>query len=440
MGYMLSRFNIVQKDVSLDTNTSIVFNTLSRQLAVIPTIALQDLSILSREELLQLKDINIVVENEQDEIAELKTHINKKRYSAETLMLTIIPTNACNFKCIYCYQPTRYSYMSEEVFNSILTWLGKNLRFYKKLNLVWFGGEPLLHKTLVITMMKKVKELCKKNKVAMVASMTTNGYLLDVNTFQELVKSGLIFYQITIDGNRETHNLQRPHKTNDNSYEVILNNLIKIKELYPMFRFEIGIRINVSGKMKQEDIFQFIDNMKENFSGDKRFVFIWQWVRNWGGDRIEKVEKNSLVKKSVDCIEFMEYAIKKGLKSPAILTSTTGTDACEAFYKSGYVINYDGKVFKCAMCMEDFHNNCIGYINLNGNMQIDTQKELLWLKEDVIEEKCLSCPLLPICLLNRCHYSTKIKSTLKCMEYKSLIDSQINSILSNNKFIIIGDK
>ena len=433
MGYKLSLFNYKKESNDLKNNV-FIFNTLSRKLVLLPSKILNNVSKIDGNTLKELKKYNILVDEKIDEIRDLKTQINIKRYASDKLMLTLIPTNACNFKCIYCYQPTRHDSMKKEVANNVLKWLAKNLRYYKEVNLNWFGGEPLLQKAQMCNLMVSISKLCKQEGVSMVASITTNGYLLDVDTFLVLVKNGLLFYQITIDGPRDVHNQQRPHKVNNNSYDVIINNLIQISKLPSKIRFEIGIRINISGKMNKNDVIKFIDEMYELFGHDKRFVFVWQWVRDWGGDRIKAANPKTITKSSNDCLQFLQYASNKGLKTPSILSSTCGTDSCEAFYKNGYVINFDGKVFKCAMCMEDYESNCIGVIDDNGRM-VFNENERMWLSDDIIDDSCSKCVLLPICLTNRCHYSVKVKSELKCMEYRDLLDSQIDSMINDNKYL-----
>ena len=133
-----------------------------------------------------------------------------------------------------------------------MKWLDKNLRFYNEMSLSWFGGEPLLCKDLILEILKEVKMLCKKHKVAMISSITTNGYLLNNDTFQKLVANGMLFYQITLDGNESIHNLQRPHKTESDSYTTIINNLEMISRLPRNIRFEVGLRINLSGLMERK--------------------------------------------------------------------------------------------------------------------------------------------------------------------------------------------
>lgn len=441
MTYKISRFNYCFSFEESEGEVYI-FNTLTRKLIKINDSYcvknfVDALSSLDEDSIKTLLDKGIIVPETCDEIEKIKTITTKMKYSSECLMLTIIPTNACNFKCIYCYQPSAHGYMDEIAEKSIIKWLRKNLKYYKKLNLNWFGGEPFLCKDVMIRMMADIKGMCKEYGVAMVSSVTTNGYLLDVDTFKHLVKNGLIFYQVTIDGNKETHNFQRPHKIDLDSYSRILTNLKNITALPSRFRFEIGIRINLSGNMREEDIYEFIDEMGENFSHDKRFTLIWQWVRDWGGERIKQYDVFRLMRQADDCLKYVEYAKSKGLYVADLVSTTTGTDACEAFYKNGYVVNYDARVYKCAMRLDDEKNNCIGYIDPNGNLRVSLEKELQWLQNDHITAKCKDCIFLPVCLSNRCHYSHKVAKKLECIECKEMIYSQIESMISKGKYSTI---
>lgn len=77
-----------------------------------------------------------------------KTHV----FSDNWLYFTILPTNNCNFRCVYCYESNKEEYMDDQTENNILEFLRKNIKKYKKLRLNWFGGEPLLEKKRVLRM------------------------------------------------------------------------------------------------------------------------------------------------------------------------------------------------------------------------------------------------------------------------------------------------
>lgn len=443
MANKLSSFNYFPKVINENEKGQFVFNTLSRNLVFIPEDI--DINKLTKEcakadqkTIDFLRSKGMVIDSEEDELELLKSAILCKQFYQGRLFLTIIPTDACNFNCIYCYQNHKCNFMKEEIAARILKWLDKNLRFYSELSINWFGGEPLLCKSSMVRMMKCIKDLCVKHKVAMVSSVTTNGYELDIASFKSLVSNGLLYYQITVDGNRLTHNQQRPHKTQKDSYGVIIDNLKRIKQLPNRYRFEVGIRINVSGNMRRQDIYEFIDEMAQMFANDKRFVLIWQWVRNWGGSRMSAENAEILVKEGEYCLEFADRATKKGLYCADLISAASGTDVCEAFYRNGYVINFDGKIFKCAMRMDDELNNCIGELTESGSMHINEKAEGRWLRQDEIGLRCRSCVFLPMCLSNRCHYRSKILGEVKCIEYRDFIDKQIETMIKKKKYNAAG--
>ena len=176
---------------------------------------------------------------------------------------------------------------------------------------------------------------------------------------------------------------------------------------------------------------------KEKFEKDKRFVFIWQWIRDWGGKRIENY-KDELVSNENYSLNLLSEAEKVGLYSKDLISAGSKFDSCEAFYNHGYVLNYDGLVYKCAMHLNDFEN-CIGEILDSGVMKINKEKDKVWAESyEKIEGKCVGCCFLPICLSNRCHYQERIVGKLQCLECKGMIRSQIKSMINKNKFIQIG--
>lgn len=439
MKYKLSKFNICLPVDLEKADGAYIFNTFTRSLVKLPEPINETwLSEIKEKDIQTLFSLGIIVDEAVDEIEMMRTCMDLKKYQQRRLMVTIIPTNACNFRCIYCYQPEKSSVMSEVTVERILKWFERNLRYYDELNLGWFGGEPLLCSDTMFNLLGRIRELCKIYGVAMVSSITSNGYLLSIDLFQRLLSNGLLYYQITVDGDESTHNAQRPHKTNGDSYSRVMQNLSNMAKLPQRRRFEVGIRINVSGHMRKENIYRFIDRLSEMFSGDKRFVIIWQWVRDWGGSRISQHDINNLVQTSSACTNYIDYAKSKGLSVAELVSTMTGTDTCEAYYRNGYVINFDGRVYKCAMCLEDEENNCIGFIDDKGIMKLEATKEMKWLAQDEITKECASCVYLPMCYTNRCHYSIKVRGALNCLEYKDLVLPQLEQMIEKHKYHSVG--
>lgn len=79
----------------------------------------------------------ILVNEERDELGEIRLQSRAARFANTALSLTIAPTMACNFCCPYCYEKGQaYTTMGEEVFDTALQVRERLLSWYRK-SLSW---------------------------------------------------------------------------------------------------------------------------------------------------------------------------------------------------------------------------------------------------------------------------------------------------------------
>ncbi len=377
-----------------------------------------------------LEKAGVFVNNDFDEIGLCELQYNQMVYSKEALDITIIPTNDCNFKCVYCYENHRKEFMSEDTADSIIKFYRKNARFYKYLIVSWFGGEPLLRLDIIEYIMKQLMDISHKNGVVVRSMITTNGYLLTENAFCRLMKVGVRNYQITVDGLENTHNLQRPHKVKSNSFEVIISNLKEIMENHETGRYEIGIRFNISQEMNEsrEKILSFYH---KNFGGWKQLSFIFEWIRDWGGE----IDQNIVTKPEI-CIEWFISAKERGLRCFELFQNACGMYFCEACKLNGFVIDFDGSIHKCTLAMEDKEYkaiNQIGHFDKNGNLNFN-ENLVKWFKRNQ-RESCKECVYYPICMGINCPLDTIIKNNFHCIPHKVLLDKYIDTLFMTGKYI-----
>lgn len=141
--------------------------------------------------------------------------------------ISIAPTQDCNFDCIYCFEEHRKPiYIKENIKNKIIDFI-KNLSKNKKINIEWYGGEPLLSFDII----KDISYRLIQENIKFHASIITNGYLLTsekVSLFKELNISSI---QITLDGLSSTHNKRRPLKNKEGTFDQIILNLENLFEI-----------------------------------------------------------------------------------------------------------------------------------------------------------------------------------------------------------------
>lgn len=162
-------------------------------------------------------------------------------------------TNACNFRCDYCIYSGMYEGFDQLANNKLSFDKAKNILDYlinlwtenqrfvssKPIFIGFYGGEPLLN----IALIKQIVEYVEKNvmnKRKIIFSMTTNAYLID-NYIDYLVDKDFQIL-ISLDGDKEI-NSHRKTRANEESFPVVFNNIIRIKDKYPIY-FERRINFN----------------------------------------------------------------------------------------------------------------------------------------------------------------------------------------------------
>ena len=417
----------------------LVFNSLSKETIrvdaskkdrIVDALRLNKIDKITDLEIDLLHRHGMIVNQVTEEDALAIYQYNKIVYNTSDLHLVVIPTMDCNFKCVYCPQRHSETKMSDDIANAIIMYVKRHAKQYKRVFIDWFGGEPMLQKETVKHIMKSVKNICKENRVILISALTTNGYELDVDSFNDFVNNGILHYQVSVDGDESTHNASRPHASNPDSFKKIISNLLAIKEHATKRYFNIGIRINVSPQ-NYDQIDSMIEYYQANFLDDHRFQMLWHWVRDWGGVDDNK-EKRQLYKSSSDiCRSFYQMCLDRGLKSVDYMSCKTGMSICEASKANAFVINYDGKIYKCAMLLDDpkvGDNNYIGQLNYDGKMQLSESKIARWLVSTVEHSECKDCLHYPMCMGCSCPYVSNFKDEISCISDRDISDLHIRNI------------
>lgn len=416
--YKLSKYNIV--DINSDGHPY-VYNALSKQCELISDKVYGELKkgrcsqLNYREkELLYEKGFLVTNHIEEEDIVEYRR--NTEIHNQKVLDLTFIMTHACNLKCVYCYQETGSRVIfSDDVELRVIRFVETKIKDgVKKVYINWFGGEPLIEIERILSMGRKIYELCRKYKVATIGRITTNGYLLTADTLMELLKIKVVYYMVTIDGPKQLHDSQRPHKSGRGSYDVIINNLLEIKRLSKVFY--IDVRVNISHE-NASFMDEFMDEYLQLFGDNDRFNIVFEAVHDWRGERISQ-HKDLVVDNSEVVREIYNNASKKGIALRNYLNYFSEVQICSAIKKNGFVITGDGNLHKCEMAMNDdvFCNESnIGFIDEDGNPVIDKKKEIKWTTRSKNLDKCYDCVAYPYCMGGaQCNYGMKFHNQLRC--------------------------
>lgn len=329
-----------------------------------------------------------------DEVNEFDQFLLKNRLSVfdNKFNLIINPTLQCNFNCWYCYEKNIFGHMSADTVNSIKLLL-KNLVDEKKisgLKLNWFGGEPLLcFYNIIYPLSLYAKELMEKNKYSFTNSITTNGYCIDKKMIQYFKSINLFFFQITLDGDKESHDKIRNQKGAP-SFDKIISNIVDLRTLIPesFVRLRINYTNEIINKNYESILNHFPLPIRENMSID--FQRVWQTIDEVKDRDID----NYNLKNAIDVANNLGFSVPLDG-----IYSIGKYNQCYVDRYNFAHINFDGKVYKCTA--RDYSDKYVcGELTKEGKIKWFHQRTRadMHIKAHFDNDKCRDCKILPLCV------------------------------------------
>jgi uncharacterized protein len=301
------------------------------------------------------------------------------------LQLIILPTEKCNLRCRYCYEDFVQGNMSGDTISGIKKILESRMNSLRHLQIGWFGGEPLLN-------LRAINDICGfviKNSPSSLnfrSSISTNATLLNPQKLEELAKLNVLDYQITLDGDQESHDSTRVTRSGKGTFSTIWNSLVGFKGLDA--DFNVRLRIHLTKHNTNSQI-KLLKKIADEFGGDPRWsVHI---------KKIEKLNTNfsakSLLLDDANIVETItDYA-----KSLGLTIAAAEDHICYAAKPNSFVIRANGVVSKCTVAFDDPNNN-IGKINKSG-LSIDNEKYAQWIQP--VLDNNLKDAICPLHAINR---------------------------------------
>ncbi|AIU69125.1 hypothetical protein TEU_01550 [Thermococcus eurythermalis] len=141
----------------------ILFNTLSRSLVAISEEVWNrlknsinnanvgiDNGTLNDQLIKELTALGFLIPSELDEKELMRTHVNILKYTPTHMGMFVNLTSRCNLSCPYCYQDLRKALdnnqdLTTDGWNRIMKLINKRTNILRNVNVVFFGGEPMLN-------------------------------------------------------------------------------------------------------------------------------------------------------------------------------------------------------------------------------------------------------------------------------------------------------
>lgn len=239
-----------------------------------------------------------IVCDDEEEILKVKYHALTRRFDNNFVNLTINPTLECNFACPYCFEGEhKHVFMSDKVEEGIVEFV-KRKKGAERLDVTWFGGEPLLAFPRIVSLTQKFQSL----NLSYSAGIITNGYLLNESIISQLESLSIRRMQVTIDGLHEEHDKRRCLKGGHPTFDQIEENLDLMNRLAPNVHVNIRVNIDATNMDKFVGVFDYFYKkhyaniavtpafVEDHDGGDhscafnsrEKFVFLVDLFRNHG--------------------------------------------------------------------------------------------------------------------------------------------------------------
>lgn len=337
-----------------------------------------------------------VVPEDYDEDADARQLRENRVSRTDRLELILMPTEACNFRCTYCYEDFALGRMLSGVRDGVRNLVRHRHEQHdlKSLSISWFGGEPLVAFDVIEELSEFFTGFAAETGVDYRAGMTTNGYLLTDDVAARCVELGIRQFQITLDGPRHAHDESRPLMGGGSTFDDIMTNIRGLAA--SEHEFQAVLRTNFS-PTNVGSVPELVSELGDIAAADPRFAVIFRPVGRWGGPADQDIEACSGKDAELAKLDLYRSAQGHDLTTGDLRTLRPGGSVCYAANPWSFLIRPNGVVNKCTVALRDA-KNMVGRLTPEGELKLKDELMKLWTDNDENhDEGCQTCFFRPSC-------------------------------------------
>ena len=385
--YIQSFYNLIFPD----ENKYIIYNSYSGSIVVLSIDEYTELLSYLNKKMPETDLIHslykqgILIDASYDERARLSLLRVTEMQQTSNLYFRILPTTDCNARCFYCYESgIPHESMKEALIPEIVNFIDSCIQENtKKVNIQWYGGEPLLEFQTIYFLSIKCKELFIRRNVDYSFTMISNGILLDnekIDIFANQLKLKKI--QITLDGTSDEYKIRKSYICNfSDPFKRVINNIHSLLDA----GIRVDIRLNCDG-LNFSSILNLIDYLSKDFKGRKNLnVYPFPIYGSLGTKQCFSSTPSQITPQQFLVI------IKKLISNRLMHTPSLKLKrcSCAATHFNSLDILPNGNLVKCMMNPNDSVGNIF-----SGTIQNSAFNK--WCSLD-LPSKCTYCKYLPLC-------------------------------------------
>lgn len=331
------------------------------------------------------------ISNEYDEFDVLEKFRKQLIDSYNSMVVstyTIFPTTDCNAKCFYCFEEGRSKkYMNKKTAMMAATYISNNCK-NEKVNIRWFGGEPLVNQMAIDT----ICTLLNEKGIKFSSKMATNGFLFSQKNIEKACHNWhLEQVQITIDGTEFEYNrIKNYHCShNINPFQKVLDNI----ELLISNGIYVIIRLNV-------DFFNISDQInlvkKVLLTRFQRNKFIYIYSHLFLDSLIAgTVQEHKQLFEQKEVLDNLLY--KAGFSCHTKTSTTFKLYRCISDNKESVTIMPDGEI---GLCEHYSENHFVA--DIRSSTPFNTSEVSFLRKRLPKLDICSNCSYYPFCIRLEC--------------------------------------
>ena len=185
----------------------------------------------------------------------------------QTSLILFEVTDSCNLNCTYCGYGELYEVFDARNHSKInIRYAKKFLRYIyelkrknnkRKLNIGFYGGEPLLNINFIKQIIEFAHQLNAEKEMDIGYSMTTNATLIHKHI--DFLVANKFELLISIDGNEENHSYRVFSKNKKNSFWKVIKNIDMLQKNYPEYFVNyVSFNAVLHNRNSVKSIYEFI--------------------------------------------------------------------------------------------------------------------------------------------------------------------------------------
>lgn len=392
--WVQSKFNIAER---INKDTIAIYNTASGALVTVSEEVWKryfthntDLKLKSSA-VSELKTRGIFVPLGFDELAAARLRFERTRFSSNEFSAVVTPTLGCNLRCSYCFEGSAQERaesqkMSRGVEVQLIRWLAEAVRGCRRLNVTWYGGEPLLALQTIERVSAILPQALDTANIGYSATIITNGTHLTKTIAVRLVRARVSAAQISVDVPAETRNNGSGQLTRTTALDGALAALNE--------GIQVSLRVNVMST-DEDDFDALYEELLQRGLETKLRRIEFYLVRTPEAPRASHTDNLGISLPAFEEVMLRERRKALSFGFPALTVNFSRHALCMAVRDKSAVIGPDGRLYKCMEevgLIERSHGSIMpGVIPSDGNL-------LPWLTYDWFShQQCVECVFLPQC-------------------------------------------